>query len=528
MSIVVLIEGRGRLAKGQKLTANSFLLSSGLYPLPSMIYSSSMELTLKSARRFVDEIPAPLGVVGVWGGELTEEALKLDAKSGGRVSAVMDELRFKGEFGETLLITLPETHVLLFGLGRKRGVSLETVRKAGARLVAEISKLGFKEAVTETFLSDKFSKKECSYALAEGALLGAYEFKRYKSDPEVKRLRLWLARSSGPAVDRAEIVAEAVNYARDLVNEPPNVLNPAELANRAREMAQELGLQAEIWDERQIGQAGMGALYGVGQGSANPPRFIQLIYKPEGRPGHTVAIVGKGLTFDTGGYSIKTLEGMSTMKCDMAGAAAVLGAMRAVAKLKPQLEVRGYVSAAENMISGHSYRVGDVLKSLSGKTIEVMNTDAEGRLVLADALTYADQQGAESVVELSTLTGACTIALGKQIAGMFATDPRLGKEIQESAEAAGEKVWELPLEADYRDLLRSHTADLKNVSGQRQGGAIIAGLFLAEFCEKPLVHLDIAGPAFTDQTHSLGPAGGTGFGVRTLVQWLAPAGDLGE
>jgi leucyl aminopeptidase len=266
----------------------------------------------------------------------------------------------------------------------------------------------------------------------------------------------------------------------------------------------------------------------VAQGSANPPRFISVIYRPTGTPERTLALVGKGLTFDTGGYSIKTPEGMNTMKCDMAGAAAVLGVMRAIAKLKPQVEVRAYIAAAENMISGNSYRLNDVLKSLSGKTIEVMNTDAEGRLTLADALTYADTQGAESIVELSTLTGACTVALGKGIAGLFATDGRLGKEIQESAELAGEKVWELPLEADYRDLLRSHTADLKNVTGQRHGGAIMAGLFLAEFTEKPLVHLDIAGPAFAEQAHSLGPAGGTGFGVRTLVQWLAPAGDLGE
>lgn len=253
-----------------------------------------MEIRLKSARRYVDEIPTRLRVVGVWGGELTEGGQRLATRE--QITQMMEELKFRGDFGETLLLPVSASEgnepefVMLFGLGaKKRGVSLETVRKAGAKLVAAIAKLGFKEAVTETFLAEKFGKKEASYALAEGAILGAYEFKKYKSDPEVKRLRLWLARSSGPAVDRAEIVAEAVNYARDLVNEPPNVLTPAELAERARELGRETGLQVTVWDERQIQQEGMGAFYGVAQGSANPPRFIQITYKPRGKPSRVLA-----------------------------------------------------------------------------------------------------------------------------------------------------------------------------------------------------------------------------------------------
>ncbi len=490
-----------------------------------------MELTLKSARRLVDEIPVPLAVVGVWGGELSEEGQKLDHKHRKVLSKMMEELYFKGEFGETLLIPLGSRRTdeegpgfaLLFGLGKKRGISLETVRKAGAKLVQAIAKLGFKEAVTETFLSDKFGKQEASYALAEGALLGGYTWQKYKTSGSAskrgEKLRLWLARSSGPAVDRAEIVAEAVNYARELVNEPPNVLNPVELARRTREMAQELGLGVEIWDEAQIKQAGMGAFYGVAQGSANPPRFIQLIYKPQNPSDQVVALVGKGLTFDTGGYSLKPSESQITMKCDMAGAAAVLGAMRAIAKLQPSVEVRAYVAAAENMISGNAYRVSDVLTSLSGKTIEILNTDAEGRLTLADAITYADQQGADSIVELSTLTGACVVALGDKVAGLFANDVRWGREVQEAAERAGEKVWPLPMEEEYLEALQSNTADLKNTHGRsRYAGAINAALFLGEFTKKPLVHLDIAGPAYTEKSHDLGQAGGTGFGVRTLVE----------
>jgi len=478
-----------------------------------------MELTVKSARRYVDEIPSPLTVVGVWGGELSDEGRKLDARRKDLLSGRLEELKFKGEFGETLLISMGGSSAMLFGLGKKRGVSLETVRKAGAKLVQEIARLGFKEAVTETFLADKFGKKEASYALAEGALLGGYHWQKYKSNPQSKKLRLWLARSSGPAIDRAEIVAAAVNYARDLVNEPPNVLTPIELAKRASELAKQEGLQASILDEWQIQQAGMGAYYGVAQGSANPPRFISLTYKPKGKPSRVLALVGKGLTFDTGGYSIKTAESMITMKCDMSGAAAVLGAMQAIARLQPQAEIRAYVAAAENMISGAAYRVSDVLKSLKGKTIEVLNTDSEGRLTLADAITHADQEGADAIVELSTLTAACVIALGEKVAGLFANDPRLGREVQDAAERAGEKVWPMPLEDEYREKLESTTADIKNTHGRsRYGGAIVAGLFLCEFTDKPLVHLDIAGPAYTEKPYDLGPAGGTGFGVRTLVE----------
>jgi len=500
-----------------------------------LCYSShDMEITLKSARRYLGEIPAPLLVIGVWGGAFSDEGNKLDVRYNQALSRTMRELYFKGEFGQTLLIPLRSSKgegprfVLLFGLGKKRGADIETLRKAGARLVQEIARLGFKEAVCEVFLSGKFGKKQASYVLAEGALLGGYTWEKYKTTgPAGKRgekLRLWLARAWGPAVEQAAIVAEAVNFARDLVNEPPNVLTPAELARRASVMARELGLEVEIWDEEQIKQAGMGALYGVAQGSANPPRFIQLTYKPQNPASRVIAMVGKGLTFDTGGYSLKPAEAQITMKCDMAGAAAVLGAMRAIARLKPSVEVRAYVAAAENMISGSAYRVSDVLTSLSGKTIEVLNTDAEGRLTLVDAITYADRQGAEAIVELSTLTGACVVALGEKIAGLFANDARWAREVQEAAERAGEKVWPLPMEKEYLEALKSNTADLKNTHGRsRSAGAIMAALFLAEFTRKPLVHLDIAGPAYAEKPHSLGPAGGTGFGVRTLVELLQAA-----
>lgn len=480
-----------------------------------------MEVKIRSAYRYVDEIPARLRVVGVWGGELTEGGLRLNTTQ--QLEKAIDELKFKGDLGETLLVPTGSEFVMLFGLGRKRGANTDTLRLAGAKLVKALARLSFREAVTETFWAEKLGKKEASYALAEGILLGAYEWQKYKSESENRKLRLWLARSSGPAVERAEVVAQAVHLARDLVNEPPNHLTPGLLAERATTLASGVGLEVRIHDAEAIRELGMGAFYAVGQGSDNPPRFIELIYRPQGKAERVVAIVGKGITFDSGGYSLKPAEGMITMKCDMSGAAAVIAAIWAVAQLGSRQEVRAYVAAAENLVSGAAYRVGDVLHSLLGKTIEITNTDAEGRLTLADAITYADQQGADTIVELSTLTGACVVALGDKVAGLFANDPRWGREVQDAAERAGEKVWPMPLEYEYLESLQSNTADLKNTHGRsRYGGAITAALFLAEFTEKPLVHLDIAGPAYTERAHGLGPAGGTGFGVRSLLELVCP------
>jgi leucyl aminopeptidase len=272
----------------------------------------------------------------------------------------------------------------------------------------------------------------------------------------------------------------------------------------------------EVLDEEAIASLGMGAFLAVAQGSANPPRFIRLRYAPPGARAR-LDLVGKGLTFDSGGYSLKPTESMTTMKGDMAGAAAVLGAMKSAALLGLPVEIRGYIAACENMISGRAYRVGDVLKTLSGKTVEVMNTDAEGRLTLADALCYAEREGAERILELSTLTGAAVVALGEEVAALFATEPAWGSLVQEAAHRAGEKVWPMPLEKAYREKLKSPVADLKNV-GDRNGGAITAALFLSEFVRVPLAHLDIAGPAFAKKGHALGPEGGTGFGVRTILE----------
>jgi leucyl aminopeptidase len=436
-------------------------------------------------------------VVWVKEGRLLSQGEALDARLGGLLRRALEGASLKE--GESLLVAAPEGQVLLFGLG-------EDTRSSGGRLAQALLRLRFPEALVEPLPE--------AYALAEGLLLGAYRFDRHRSEKEEKALTLRIP-GAEEVLERARKVAEGVYLARDLVNEPPNLLTPEALAERALELGA-LGVEVEVLDEEAIASLGMGAFLAVAQGSANPPRFIRLRYAPPGARAR-LDLVGKGLTFDSGGYSLKPTESMTTMKGDMAGAAAVLGAMKSAALLGLPVEIRGYIAACENMISGRAYRVGDVLKTLSGKTVEVMNTDAEGRLTLADALFYAEREGAQRILELSTLTGAAVVALGEEVAALFATEPAWGSLVQEAAHRAGEKVWPMPLEKAYREKLKSPVADLKNV-GDRNGGAITAALFLSEFVRVPLAHLDIAGPAFAKKGHALGPEGGTGFGVRTILE----------
>ncbi|TBH17570.1 leucyl aminopeptidase [Thermus thermamylovorans] len=460
-------------------------------------------ITLRATRATLAEGQAPLKVLWVREGRLLPQGEALDARLGGLLRRTLEEARFHGEAGESLFLAAAEGHLLLFGAG-------EDPRQAGGRLAQALGRLAFPEALVEPLEAEGKA-----YPLAEGLYMGAYRFERHKSQAREKALTLGLSGAQEEELERARKVAEGVYFARDLVNEPPNVLNPEALAETALSL-EALGVEVEVLDEEAIRALGMGAFLAVAQGSENPPRFISLRYAPEGAKAR-LDLVGKGLTFDSGGYSLKPTESMAAMKGDMAGAAAVLGAFRSTALLGLPVELRGYIAACENLISGRAYRVGDVLKTLSGKTVEVMNTDAEGRLTLADALAYAERQGAERLLELSTLTGAAVVALGEEVAALFATEAAWGERVRQAAERAGEKVWPLPLEGAYREKLKSPVADLKNV-GDRQGGAITAALFLAEFVGVPLVHLDIAGPAFAKKAHPLGPEGGTGFGVRTILE----------
>jgi leucyl aminopeptidase len=364
-------------------------------------------------------------------------------------------------------------------------------------------------------------------ALAEGAALGAYKFLRYKQKSESPALeRLVVLGKKDEAVqqglDLGVAVAGAVAWARDLVNEPAGAMTPTQLAEEARRAAEEGGLSIEVLDEVQIANEGLGGLLGVSLGSDQPPRLVKLTYEPSGKATGTVALVGKGITFDSGGLSLKTADGMETMKTDMSGAAAVIGAMSVLRTAGVQTKVIAFVPTTENMPGGRAIKPGDVLKIRNGKTVEVLNTDAEGRLILADGLSLAVEEKPDAIIDLATLTGACVVALGLKMAGLMGNDDSWIGQVRNAADRAGEPVWPLPLPQEYRKDLDSEIADMKNISGGRGGGALTAGLFLAEFAgDVPWAHLDIAGPARASGDDGYIAKGGTGFGVRTLVEVLS-------
>jgi leucyl aminopeptidase len=365
-------------------------------------------------------------------------------------------------------------------------------------------------------------------AAVEGAILGGWEPDKYKTDPKRRERQIDSFTVAAPgrdstsltaAAERGRIIAEAQNFARDLINEPANRLKPATLAEAARQVASESGLESEILDQEAMKKLGMGALLGVAQGSSNPPFLIVLKYRPSlmGGGDH-LALVGKGVTFDTGGISIKPSEHMEKMKYDMAGAAAVIGAMHALAQLKPPIPVTAYVPTVENMLSGDAQRPGDIVTTLSGKTVEVLNTDAEGRLILADAITYANRNGATQMVDAATLTGAIGIALGHHNMGVFTNNPALLERFMSASKTAGEKAWQLPMDEEYKDYLKSDYADLPNIGG-RYGGSITAAWFLREFADPtPWVHLDIASTAWLDDGKQWLSKGPSGVALRSFVQ----------
>ena len=437
-------------------------------------------------------------------------------------NTVSDHLRssgFKAGPGELMVVPAGDAvaadAVAVLGLGPKDKADATVLRRASgsaARRLGERSMIG-------VALHQLVEGSEA--AVAEGLLLGAYRFTAYKSEPKPSKIqRILFAGQDGSALDRAAIVAEATWLARDLINEPASTLTPAVLAERAKENGDVAGFECTVWDETELRAKGFGGLLGVAQGSANPPRFILMRYAGTGAT-KKVALVGKGVTFDSGGLSLKDATNMETMKTDMGGAAAVIGAMTAIAKLKPKIEVLAFVPTTENMPSGTAVRPGDVLKHYGGKTTEVLNTDAEGRLILADALAYASEQGPEAIVDVATLTGSIMVALGKKSTGLFSNDDDLTEELQRASEAAGEPFWHMPMYDAYKKELESEVADLKNV-GSRWGGAIIAALFLREFVGENIAwaHLDIAGAARADSDYDEQSKGGTGVAVRSLVNWV--------
>jgi leucyl aminopeptidase len=410
------------------------------------------------------------------------------------------------------------------GLGEAAALDVAGLRRAGVALARALKKQVTLAIPLLEDLPAGLDASAAAQALAEGIVLGAYSFEKYKSEGKPSAItKVVLVGSGGrtwaPAAVRGGAIADAVCWARDLVNEPGGTLTPPELAKIAAARARRAGLTVRVHTEAAIEKMRLGGLLGVNRGSTQPPRLLELVYEPTGRAAGTLALVGKGLTFDSGGLSLKTGVGMMTMKCDMAGAAAVLGAMVALPIVKPKARVHAWVPITDNMPGGDATRPGDILRIRNGKTVEVLNTDAEGRLVLADALSLASETKPDAIVDLATLTGACLVALGPSIAGVMGNDDDFVGAVRAAADATGERVWPLPLPADYKKQLDSPVADMKNIGGA-YGGSITAGLFLQEFVAAglPWAHLDIAGPAFLEAEEPEQPRGGTGFGVRLLVE----------
>ena len=454
----------------------------------------------------------------------------LDTKLSGVIQELIEETEFKAAADSSAIIRVgkagPFRKLALLGLGKPEALTLETLRRAGA-MAARLGKKEKCKVLGLTLPPWNSDHSLSAQAILEGALLALHEDHRFKSESDDKsftfdRIELIGFPDEAPALARAQQVADGVILARELVAAPPNVATPAMLAETAEAIAQDHGLEVEILDREACEALGMGAFLGVAQASDLPPKFIHLTYKPAATPRRKVAIIGKGLTFDSGGLNIKAGAGsmIEMMKFDMGGAAATLGAAKAIAQIKPDVEVHFISAAAENMISGNALHPGDIITASNGKTIEVNNTDAEGRLTLADALVFAEKLGLDAMVDLATLTGASSIALGDSIAGRWSPDDTLAIDIAAAADLAGEKLWRLPLEEKYFEGLKSLAADMKN-TGPRPGGAITAALFLKQFVkETAWAHLDMAGPVWNERENAYNSPGATGYGVRTLVQWV--------
>ena len=467
-----------------------------------------------------DEVPADAGAVGapVFAGRV------LPAGAGADLDVTfLAERGFEGKPGEALAVPSGRGTWIALGVGDPDKVTAETLRRAAAAFVRTAWQ---DETGATTLLAAAPAGMDlglAAQAIAEGASLAAYRFSRYKGSPKPSKLESLAVVGAGePAqhgLDRGARVAAAVVLARDIVNEPARAMTPRKLADLATEVAEAEGLTLTLLDEKAIVAEGLGGLAGVAQGSDEPARLIQLVYDPPGGAEASVALVGKGITFDSGGLSIKTAEGMETMKTDKSGAAAVLAAMSVIAALGPPVRVLAIIPATENMPGGAALKPGDVLTARNGKTIEVLNTDAEGRLVLADGLSLAVEAEVDAIIDVATLTGACVVALGRKIAGLMGNHAGWIDQVGQAAARAGEEVWPLPLHEDYRKQIDSDVADIKNIGGGRYAGALTAGLFLREFVGGiPWAHLDIAGPARSDEDEGYLQKGGTGFGVRTLVE----------
>jgi leucyl aminopeptidase len=445
---------------------------------------------------------------------------------------------FKAESCETLLLHGPAglkaKRLLIVGLGKAAKLTPHEVRKGAGTAVRFAKPRGLREVAIAVPVAEGLDPELTTRALAEGAVIADYDSDTYRSDRKdrsVQSVQVVASASADRAAAEAAlregvIVGESQNFARALVNEPGNRLTPTILGERAAEMCREFGIECKVHSTEQLRDLKMGAFLSVTQGSDEPPALIVMIYEPKDAPaGPVLGLVGKGITFDTGGISIKPSDNMEKMKYDMAGGAAMIGTMRAIAQLQPPVKVIGIVCAAENMPSGKAYKPGDVEIAMPapgkpGKAIEIINTDAEGRLVLADGLTYAKQRGATHLLDAATLTAAVGVALGLLNAGIFANDEDSYRRFSDALKISGERFWRLPLDDDYRDVIKSSIADIKNTGG-RYGGAINAAMFLKEFAEEtPWIHLDIAAVAWSDEAKPWMASGPTGAAMRSILEWI--------
>jgi leucyl aminopeptidase len=455
---------------------------------------------------------------------LSADAQEIDRALDGQLNDFVGGQHFMAGVGELLVMPAPQiaaSSVGIVGVGTSKDLDVARLRRAAGGSMHKLDGLGS----IATALHRCLPGAEAETGVVEGMLLGSYRFDGYKSQPGRDQTKcIKLLGASNDSVRRGAIRAAATAEARNLINEPSSTLDPAALAGRVEEIAQRSNLDYTVLDEDDLLRRGFGGLMGVGKGSDSPPRLIQLRYAPTSPQAHVV-LVGKGITFDTGGLSMKTIAQMEDMKTDMSGAAAVIGAMSALQDLAIAVEVTGIIPAAENMISGRSIRPGDVIHHYGGKTSEVLNTDAEGRLVLADALALASELKPDAIVDVATLTGAIVVALGLRAAGLFCEDEALREDLLQASSSAGERFWWMPIFTDYRKQLDSEVADLKNVA-TKEGGAIFAANFLAEFVAPaiPWAHLDIAGPARAEEDLFEVRKGGAGFATRTLLTWLERQG----
>ncbi|MEO2082794.1 MAG: leucyl aminopeptidase [Desulfurobacteriaceae bacterium] len=434
-------------------------------------------------------------------------------------------LNFSGKPGEVAVLPGKAfKSVIYVGLGKKKDISCDRIRTAAAKGIKKAKEIKAKKVVCELLGVEKLKDKSAK-AVAEGLIIGNYEFNKYKSDEKFSIEKVTVAGEEEfeEAFRLGKVLAEATNFTREIVNEPGNVVTPERLAEIAKELSEEYGFKCKVFDEKKLEKNGMVGILTVGKGSKNPPRFIHISYAPKNPKGRIV-VIGKGVTFDSGGLNIKPEQFMKTMKSDKAGACAVLGIMKAVGELKPDVEVHALIPTVENMPDGKAYRPDDIIVYRNGKSVEVHSTDAEGRLILADALLYGSDLEPDLMIDMATLTGACVVALGHYTSGLFTEDDRLARDIEEISKETGEKVWRLPLDEDLKEEIKGAYADIQNVGKSRYGGAITAALFLRNFVDKEKVkswaHLDIAGPAFLDKPWKYYSPGATGQPVRTVVELL--------